>query len=137
MRAEVMMGVEFPAMRSYMEEGLESISENDYQWRVWIEHRLPTPQYYDDFTNAINILFDDTMVCEDPDGAVGSILFSDEVVYLRRLGGALEELLRDDSLVKDIDFLNDRRWPAVVRLAQEALSRVRANGSGRGLRSIP
>ena len=137
MSAEVMMGVEFPAMRSYMEEGLESLSDNEYQWRVWIEHRLPTPQYYDDFTNAINILFDDTMVCEDPDGAVGSILFSDEVVYLRRLGGALEDLLTDDSLVKDIDFLNDRRWPTVVRLAQEALVRVRANGSGKGPRSIP
>jgi hypothetical protein len=113
--------VTFPEMRAEVRSALESLSDRDYQQRVWIEHRLPQPNYYDELKLEIHILFDDIDVCVDPDRWVGDVLLPDEVEPLRQLGQTLSELLDERSLVTDADYLADPRWAEVVRRAQVAL----------------
>jgi hypothetical protein len=114
--------VNFPEMRDEVRSALESLSDRDYQQRVWIEHRLPQPSYYDELKLEIHILFDDIDVCVDPDRWVGDVLFPAEVEPLRHLGQALDALLADPDLVTDADYLADPRWAEVIRQAQVALA---------------
>lgn len=116
-----MTDVTFPAMRAEVRAALESLSDRDYQQRVWIEHRLPQPDYYDELKHEIHLLFDDIDVCVDPDRWVGDVLLLDEVESLRQLGQTFSELLDEPALVTYADYLADPRWAEVVRRAKVAL----------------
>lgn len=116
--------VRYPLMRAEVIGAVQSLADPDYQWRVWVRREYPKPGYYDDFAMNIHILFDDTTVLEDPDGAVGDILRSPaEAEALRRLAEALNHVLdtvgRGDE--PDQNYLESAHWSAVIEAADAAL----------------
>ncbi|MEU1512371.1 hypothetical protein ABZ490_09440, partial [Streptomyces sp. NPDC005811] len=78
--------------------------------------------YYDDFTMNVHILFDDTLVLEDPAATLGTILKSgEEVDVMAVLAAALDDLLDTEGSEKpDVEYMASPMWGAVVRAAGTA-----------------
>ncbi|TGZ12500.1 hypothetical protein DV517_65840 [Streptomyces sp. S816] len=115
--------ITLPEMRSEILGSVRALADPEYQRRVWIEHRYPTPDYYDDLTLTVNILYDDTTVLADPQAALGRTLSSRaEVEAMSSLASALtralDEVGRDQP---DERYLASAVWPSVVEAASAAL----------------
>ncbi|MFG2971345.1 hypothetical protein ACGFZS_49595 [Streptomyces sp. NPDC048288] len=75
-----MTDIEFPEMRENILSAVRALSDAEYQERVWIRREYPRVGYFDDFTLNLNIIFDGTLVLEDPALALGKILRPQEEV---------------------------------------------------------
>lgn len=119
-----MIDVSFPDMRENVVSAVRALADEAYQRRVWIDRDYPEEGYYDDFTMSLHILFDDTLVLEDPAATLGTVLKSrEEVDAMTVLAGALDELLdAEGSNRADEDYLASPLWGAVVRTAGAALA---------------
>ncbi|MGW1269921.1 SCO4402 family protein [Streptomyces sp. NPDC002491] len=116
--------VELPEMRKSVISAVHALSDEDYQRRVWIRKEYPEEGYYDDFEINLHILFDDTLVLDDPESSIGMTLRSrDEAVAMKELAAAIDGLLaREGGDREDIDYINSPLWPAVVSSASMALA---------------
>lgn len=114
------MLLQYPEMRAWVLDALQTLGDPDYQRRVWLEHDWPEPDVVDNLDENVHILFDDMDVCVDPDRWVGIILHPAEVEPLRRLGEAFGALIQDLGDVPNEVYLADHRWPSVVELARAA-----------------
>ena len=80
-------------MRQQVLHALHSLSDPEYQQRVWVDRRFPNSTYYDDFRMALHALYDDTSLGTDVHMAVGSILRDDtEARLVGEVIQALEEV---------------------------------------------
>jgi hypothetical protein len=116
--------IQYPNMRNEIVSAVHALADRKYQWAAWVRRELP-PGRYDEFTYRIHVLYDDTQVLEDPDGAVGVVLRSTrEADAMRELASAINALF--DSLgteLSDEQYLRAPGWGSVVEAANEA-SRV-------------
>lgn len=115
--------ITLPEMRAEIIESVRALADPAYQRRVWIDREYPSPDYYDDLTLTVNILYDDTTVLADPRAALGRTLSSAaEVEVMSRLADeltrALDEVGRDRP---DEEYLASAVWPSVVEAASAAL----------------
>ncbi|TQJ52685.1 hypothetical protein FBY34_0385 [Streptomyces sp. SLBN-115] len=117
-------------MRMNVISAVEALSDREYQRRVWIERDYPSGEYFDDFTLNVNILYDDTLVLEDPAATLGLILRSrEEVEAMAQLASALNELFRGEGKEKaDEEYVESPLWDVVVRSA--SVARRIMTGSG-------
>ena len=115
-------GIRFPEMRRNVISAVRALADGEYQRRVWSERIYPNEGYYDDFTLNLNILYDDTLVLDDPVSTLGTVLRSeDEVWAMEELGSAIDEVLRLEGDGKaDVDYLASPAWGAVLRSASAA-----------------
>ncbi|MGX1560379.1 SCO4402 family protein [Streptomyces sp. NPDC055506] len=116
--------ITLPDMRAEIVVSVRALADPAYQRRVWIDREYPSPDYYDDLTLTVNILYDDTTVLADPQAALGRTLASEaEVEAMSRLADeltrALDEVGRDQP---DERFLASPAWPSVVDAASAALT---------------
>lgn len=124
-----MTAVRFPEMRREILSALDALADPAYQQRVWIEKRMPTPQYHDDLDLNVHILYDDTSVLPDPGTGLGAFLAdAAEVEALREVGAALDPLISGLGDASDATYLADGRWPSVVAAAKVAAGVLRAHG---------
>lgn len=123
-----MSEVRFPQMRAEVIDAVRALADPEYQQRVWIRRELPQPDYYDDFTLNIHILYDDTRVLEEPAGTVGDVLRSaEEATALAPLARQLDALFdRYGTDLSDEEYLATPEWAGVVRAAQTALAALTA-----------
>jgi hypothetical protein len=123
----ILRGVLYPAMRNEVIGALESLSDPEYQQRVWVEKQFPSPTYYDDFDMAIHTLYDDTGIADDARSQIGSTLRDEtEARLVQDVISALDDVLAESG--DDADFESVRAskgWPHVVSTAAAALSRLR------------
>jgi len=109
-------------MRNEVIGALRALADPAHQEAVWIRREYPHPGYYDDFDHNIHILYDDSGVCEDPFGSIGSYLKSSrEAEVVSQLAEALNALLAaegDDR--SDSEYLRSPHWQAVVHAASAA-----------------
>ena len=133
-----MSKVKYPNMRREVLFALAGLSDPEYQQRVWVDHILPTPTYYDELNLAVHILLDDTTVLSDPDSAVGPILVEgEEVERLRDLAVVFRAMIDSLGDKPDAAYLADPRWPEVVRRAGLALAAmVRADPGWTGVETV-
>lgn len=118
-----MTKVKYPAMRREVIDTMAALSDLQYQKRVWIDHVLPTENYYDDLTLRVHILYDDTMVLPDPSSAIGDVLVSgDEADRLATLGQVLGPIIDELGESDDIRYISHPQWPKATRYAGLALS---------------
>ncbi|MFJ5643694.1 hypothetical protein [Streptomyces sp. NPDC093223] len=115
-------GVEFPDMRNSVISAVKALADTEYQDRVWIRQAYPEDGYFDDFTLNVNILYDDTLVLDDPAATLGRILSSQqEVAVLTVLASAVDDLLeREGANRSDAEYLASPLWSAVVASASAA-----------------
>lgn len=125
---QAMSEVRFPQMRAEVIDAVRALADPEYQRRVWIRQELPQPDYYDDLTVNIHILYDDTRVLEEPAGTVGDVLRSgDEAAAMVPLARQLDAVFdRYGTDLGDEEYLNTPEWPDVVRAAQTALAALTA-----------
>jgi hypothetical protein len=112
----------FPDMRRNVVSAVRALADEAYQRRVWIDHECPGDGYYDDFTMNLHILFDDTLVLEDPAATLGTVLKSgEEVDALAVLAEALDDLLSSEGSERtDAEYMASPLWGTVVRAAGAA-----------------
>lgn len=114
------LDVTFPAMRAEVVAAVAVLADPVYQQRVWVERIYPNDGFYDDLTQNVHVLFDDTEVLPDPVTRVGSVLRDAEVGPPSELAAAFEPVLDDRGDVEDAAYLADPRWPGVVAAARRA-----------------
>lgn len=114
--------VRFPEMRHNVISAVKALSDRAHQERVWIGRVYPGEGYFDDFTMNLNILYDDTLVLDDPVATLGTVLASrQETAALAGLGLALDELLgREGTDKSDVEYIASPLWDAVVESAAVA-----------------
>ncbi len=117
-----MTKVEFPRMRDDVMFALACLADREYQHRVWVNRDAP-PNYFDNLTANVNILYDDCVVVPDPAARIGSVLVAgDEQDRLRGLDAVLGPLIDELGEAPDDEYLADPRWRLVVEKAAEALA---------------
>lgn len=119
--------VRHPSMRAEVVLAVQSLADPAYQQRVWIRREYPQDNFYDDLTQNVNILFDDTGVLPDPSSAVGDVLYSNEVDPMATLNNVLDPLIDELGNADDSQYLDHPQWPVVVRTAQAAYAALHAN----------
>ncbi|WP_143061026.1 SCO4402 family protein [Saccharopolyspora shandongensis] len=112
--------IRYPEMRAEVIDAVRSLSDLDYQRRVWIRHEYPQDGFYDDLTTNVNILFDDTCVLPEPEQRVGVVLHFSEVEAIKALGEVLDPLIGELGDASDGQYLEHPQWPEVVTRAQRA-----------------
>lgn len=114
--------VSFPDMRRNVLSAVRALADEEYQRRVWIHRDYPHEGYYDDFTMNLNILFDDTLVLEDPATTLGAVLKSqEEVGAMQALASAINVLMeREGTEHTDAEYVASPLWGDVVRSASVA-----------------
>ncbi|HEY1156925.1 MAG TPA: hypothetical protein VGE95_11620 [Arthrobacter sp.] len=109
-------------MRNEVVGAIRALADPGYQEAVWIRREFPYSGYYDDFSLNIHILYDDSSVCEDPFGSIGTYLESKlEAEAVSRLADALNALLAAEGEDRsDSEYLSSPHWQAVVDAASAA-----------------
>ncbi|MFH9073625.1 SCO4402 family protein [Streptomyces alboflavus] len=116
--------VKLPEMRAEVVSAVQALASPEHQQRVWIDRTYPHPDYYDDLTLNVHILYDDTTVLASPEAALGNTLASEqEVRAMQELAHALDAALDDAGAdAPDAEYLRSPLWPQVVTAAQAALA---------------
>ncbi|WP_147131560.1 SCO4402 family protein [Stackebrandtia albiflava] len=113
--------LKFPAMRRALIETMTSLSDRDYQQRVWIDEKYPQPGFFDDLTTTVNVFHDLIADDEDVDRYVGAFLVSgEEATAVERVYRALDPMIDDLADSPDDRYLSDPRWTDVVTAATRA-----------------
>jgi hypothetical protein len=112
--------LQFPDMRINLCACLKSLSNNDYQQRVWV--RGEPEQEVDDFTEVVNILYDDLGLSPSPHSRIGEILLNaNEADYLKKLLSLLDRIFETHGLdLTDAAYIALPEWPQVIECAQAA-----------------
>jgi hypothetical protein len=104
-------------------QAVAALADPEYQRRVWIDRILPEENYYDELTLNVHILYDDSTALPEPRTAIGDILVDgDEIPRLATLGRILGPMIEELGDAPDIEYLDDNRWPSLVRAAESALA---------------
>ena len=119
--------VRHPNMRAEVVVAVQSLADPAYQQRVWLRHKYPHDGFYDDFTQNVNILFDDTGVLPDPASAVGDILHRSEVDPMAALSNVLDPLINELCDATDSQYIDHPQWPHIVRASQVAYAALITN----------
>ncbi|MFF4034157.1 hypothetical protein ACFYZ2_31145 [Streptomyces sviceus] len=119
-----MTDVEFPEMRENVLSAVRAFSDVEYQNRVWLRREYPHEGYFDDFSLNLNILYDDTLVLEDPVSALGKVLRShEEVSAMAELAEGIDSVLREEGYGRsDAEYLRSPYWAGVLTAAFRAYS---------------
>ena len=114
--------VEFPSMRIELIRHLQTLSSPDYQRLAWIDHCYPLGIEYDEFNLTIHFFYDDTLLSEDPDLCIGTILKSkEESDSIKRVVREMEVLFDRYGLnLEDGEYMNKPEWKNIVTKAKDA-----------------
>lgn len=109
--------VKYPHLRTELVEVCASLSDADYQRRVWLN-----PDSAESFDYVVHFLFDDTPLSESPDRCLGDVLVNrDEVDAVRGLCASIDEVLRiGGSELRDGDYIEMKEWCNVLDAAARA-----------------
>lgn len=112
----------YPEMRANLRAFTESLADEAYQKRTWIEHQPSAA--YDTFTDVVHFFYDDTKLADDPDQCVGWFLRNAaEAGAVRALLSALDALFDELGTEQpDEAYLRAPGWPRVVRRAGELVA---------------
>lgn len=115
--------VQYPKMREELLETLRSLSDREYQHKAWLESDYPPAIEYDSFDEAVHFLYDDTVLAENPDAAIGVIIENEKEARLMSAVCQAIDLVFDvlGTEASDEDYINSSEWISVVEAASKAL----------------
>ena len=115
--------VKYPKMREELLETLRSLADREYQHKVWIENDYPPGIECDSFDEAVHFLYDDTVLAENPDAAIGVILENEKEARLISAVCQAIDLVFEalGTGVSDEEYIKSAEWTAVVEAAFRAL----------------
>lgn len=123
----------FPEMRANVIDAVKSLADEEYQWRVWVDKKYPTVGYYDDFWVNVNLLFDDSLVLENPRDSLGAVLINQsEVAAMEDLAKSVLDFLESQGRDKsDAEYVSSPEWSVVVSSARRAYATLRSSPADR------
>ena len=115
--------VKYPKMREELLETLRSLAEREYQHKVWLEGDYPPGIECDSFDEAVHFLYDDTVLAENPDAAIGVIIENEKearsiAAVCQAIDSVFEVLGTEAS---DGEYITSPEWTSVVEAASKAL----------------
>ncbi len=104
--------IEFPEKRRCLIDYIKGLSDYMYQKDYWGKSHPDNPNFYDDFSQAIHFLYDDSDIAEDPDSWIGLVLLSqDESNLVKQLNESLENLFDKYGVnLSDKEFMDKPEW---------------------------
>ena len=116
--------IRFLDMRANLHGFSESLSDEAYQKRVWIERQPSATR--DSFTDVVHFFYDDTTLAEHPDQWLGLILRNaSEVDAVKALVSAMDVLFAKIGTEEpDEAYIRSADWPQVVMLARKLVTQL-------------
>ncbi|WP_243146775.1 hypothetical protein [Scytonema sp. UIC 10036] len=110
-------------MREKLLETLRNLASREYQQKAWINHNYPAGVLYDSFDEAVHFLFDDTILAENTNAAIGVILENEkEARLIAAVCTAIEQVFEvHGTEMSDEEYINSSKWANVVEAASLAL----------------
>ncbi len=107
-----------PDIRKEVMLALQHLSDPEYQQRVWVDRKFPTPSYYSDFLMAMHMLYDDTGLARNAYSEIGSTLKDEtEARLIQTVIEALEEVFGETG-EEDFEVVRTAPgWPSVLAAA--------------------
>jgi hypothetical protein len=115
--------VKYPKMREELLETLRSLADREYQHKVWLENDYPPGIEYDSFDDAVHFLYDDTVLAENPDAAIGVIIENEKEARLMAAVCQAIDLVFEalGTEASDEEYITSSEWTGVVEAASKAL----------------
>ena len=115
--------VKYPKMREELLETLRSLADRDYQDQVWVKRDYPLGIKYDSFDEAVHFLYDDTVLAENPDSAIGVIIEDEKEARLMEAVCQAIDLVFEalGTEASDEEYIKCYEWTSVVEAALRAL----------------
>jgi len=115
--------VKYPKMREELLETLRSLADREYQHKVWLERDYPPEIKYDCFDEVVHFLYDDTVLAENPDAAIGVIIEDEKEARLMSAVCQAIDLVFEalGTGVSDEEYIKSSEWTRVVEAALRAL----------------
>ena len=115
--------VKYPKMREELLETLRSLADIEYQHKVWVDSDYPPGIEGDCFDEAVHFLYDDTVLAENPDAAIGVIIEDEkEARLMEAVCQAIDLVLEAlGTEVSDEEYIKSSEWTSVVEAASRAL----------------
>lgn len=110
-------------MREELLETLRSLADREYQHKVWLEGDYPPGIECDSFDEAVHFLYDDTVLAENPDAAIGVIIEDEKEASLMSAVCQAIDLVFEvlGTEVSDEEYIKSAEWTMVVEAALKAL----------------
>jgi hypothetical protein len=114
-------GIAQPERRLELITNLRALADVEFQRYAWVGPEAETMP--DCFDFAVNILFDDSRIFDNPQREIGWIVRDkEEAAAVHRVAKAVDRVLREVGDVRDdAIYLASRGWPTVVEEAARAL----------------
>ncbi|MEZ2247530.1 hypothetical protein [Microcoleus sp.] len=121
--------VKYPKMREELLETLRNLADRDYQDQVWVKRDYPLGIKYDCFDEAVHFLYDDTVLAENPDAAIGVIIENEkEARFMEAVCQAIDLVFEAlGTEVSDEEYIKSSEWTGVVEAASKALQAMKFN----------
>ena len=115
--------VKYPKMREELLETLRSLADREYQHKAWVENDYPPGIQCDSFDEAVHFLYDDTVLAENPDAAIGVIIENEKEARLISAVCQAIDLVFEalGTGVSDEEYIKSAEWTGVVEAALKAL----------------
>ena len=118
-------------MREELIHNLKALSDRNYQESAWVREEFSEGIEYDNFDLAINFLFDDTCLADNPKDLIGYCLINKQEAELvcsvtKSIDKLLSELGNDLS---DSEYISSPLWEDVIQSARQAYKVVISNST--------
>ena len=114
--------VKYPKMREELLETLRSLADREYQRKVWLERDYPPEIKYDCFDEVVHFLYDDTVLAENPDAAIGVIIEDEKSRLISVVCQAIDLVFEAlGTGLSDEEYIKSSEWTSVVEAASRAL----------------
>ncbi|MEG4344896.1 hypothetical protein QUB70_16595 [Microcoleus sp. A003_D6] len=115
--------VQYPKMREELLETLRSLADREYQHKVWIDKDYSLGIECDSFDDAVHFLYDDTVLAENQDAAIGVIIKNEKEARLMEAVCQAIDLVFEvlGTEASDEEYIKSSEWTGVVEAASKAL----------------
>jgi hypothetical protein len=125
--------LKYPFLRRELLMSVQALSGKDYQREAWVNRKFPPGIEWDSLSVAVDFLFNDSGLSDDPAGAIGLFLLKDE------LNGIAEVIKRMNIVFEkygdhcsDLDYISTPEWNDVVMAAKSILVLILENNKRYG-----
>lgn len=127
--------LEMPWVREEVVDILCTLSDKEYQQRVWVRKELPPGVKLDNFTLVVNVLFDDLWLYDNPQWMMSCFLYSqEEMALVSKVIDALHSVLEClGAEATDQQYIESPQWPVVIKYSKNALLLFKDNDKKFGL----
>lgn len=120
----------YPFLRRELLMSVQALSDKDYQREAWVNRKFPPGIEWDSLSVAVDFLFNDSGLSDDPAGAIGLFLLDNEI------HGVIEMIKRMDIVFEkygdhcsDLEYISKPEWDDVVMAAKTLLAIIVENNT--------